>query len=265
MRNLFILLGLCVMLSACTSAPMTSANPSTLHGQTPNLKLAAQYNVQLGVSYLQQGDVTRAKQKLLLATEQDPDSVAAWNGMAYFMQTTGDNAAAKAAYQKALALQPDDGDTLNNYGVFLCQQGKPKASVDYFQKAISNPQYVNTAQAYENAGLCALKIPDNQQAEQFFNKALAHDPQLPSSNLALAKLAWEKHDIVSAQFYLKRYNQLAKPSADSLWLTIELARQQGNRTEVREAAAKLAAKFPNSVEYQQCTQSISSCGEAQGR
>ena len=246
-----IIFGLSILLSACSATPTTSTNATTINGQTPNLKLAAQYNVQLGVSYLQQGDVTRAKQKLLLATEQDPNSVTAWNGMAYFMQTTGDNVAAKSAYEKALSLQPDDGDTLNNYGVFLCQQGKPKAAVTYFQKAISNPNYVNTAQAYENAGLCALKIPDDQKAVQFFTKALAYDPGLPSSNLALAKLDFEKHDIVSAEFYLKRYNRLAKPSADSLLLTIELASQQGNRTVAREAAATLAARFPNSVEYQQ--------------
>lgn len=247
-----VILSLSILLVACSSSvSATPANVTTINGQPPNLKLAAQYNVQLGVNYLQQGDVARAKQKLVLATEQDPSSIAAWNGMAYFMQTTGNNDEAKKAYQKALALQPNDGDTLNNYGVFLCQQGKPQTAIAYFQKAMADPHYVNTAQAYENAGLCALKIPDAAGADQFFTKAVANDPSLPTSNLALAKLAWDKHDINSAQFYLKRYNRLAKPSAESLWLTIELARAQGNRTLASDAGARLAASFPNSSEYQQ--------------
>lgn len=239
-----------MLLVGCQASTTSETANSTINGQPPNLKLAAQYNVQLGVSYLQQGDLPRAKQKLLLATEQDPESVAAWNGMAYYMQTVGDNASADKAYQKALALKPKQGDTLNNYGVFLCQQGKPKAAINYFQDATHDPAYVTTAQAYENAGLCALKIPNSSLATTFFTKALANDPRLPTANLELAQLAWQNHDVTRAQYYLKRYNRLAKPSSSSLWLTMELAKQQGNKTLVNQAARELKQDFPNSVEYQ---------------
>lgn len=246
-------LPLCVvwLLSACSAAAPNTDNSAVKNGQTPNLKLAAQYNVQLGVSYLQQGDTTLAKQKLILATEQDPNSVAAWNGMAYFMQTTDNNIEAQKAYQKALAIDPNAGDTLNNYGVFLCQQGQARTAVTYFQKAVSDSHYANTAQAYENAGLCALKVPDTRQAEQFFIKALDNDSKLPTSCLALSTLAFNKGDIDRAQYYLNRYNQLARPSADSLWLTVELAKRQGNQALARDAGEKLATDFPHSSQYQQ--------------
>lgn len=245
-----LFLSFSLLLVGCQSSTSSLTSNNTITGQPPNIKLAAQYNVQLGVSYLQQGDLPRAKQKILLATVQDPESVAAWNSMAYYMQTVGDNAAAEKAYQKALALKPNQGDTLNNYGVFLCQQGKPKAAISYFQEATQDPAYVTTAQAYENAGLCALKIPNSSLATTFFTQALANDPKLATPNLELAQIAWQNHDVTRAQYYLKRYNRLAKPSSSSLWLTMELAKQQGNKTLANQAAQELKQDFPNSVEYQ---------------
>ncbi len=240
---------LAIGLSACQTAMSTT--PENISGQAPNLKLAAQYNVELGVSYLQQGDVARARQKFVLATKQDPNSVVAWNGMAYFMQTTHNNDAARKAYQKALAIAPNSSETLNNYGVFLCQQGQAAQAVNYFQQAVSDPSYANIGQAYENAGFCALKIPDKARAEQFFTKALANEPQLPNTCLALMQMALDKHQIDRAQDYLNRYNQVAKPSADSLWLTVLLARQQNNQILARDAGSALAHDFPESRQYQQ--------------
>ena len=221
---------LAIGLSACQTAMSTT--PENISGQAPNLKLAAQYNVELGVSYLQQGDVARARQKFVLATKQDPN-------------------AARKAYQKALAIAPNSSETLNNYGVFLCQQGQAAQAVNYFQQAVSDPSYANIGQAYENAGFCALKIPDKARAEQFFTKALANEPQLPNTCLALMQMALDRQEIDRAQDYLNRYNQVAKPSADSLWLTVLLARQQNNQILARDAGSALAHDFPESRQYQQ--------------
>jgi len=184
-----ILIAMMGLLTACA----TPAPPATsLAGTTPDLKRAAQYNVQLGVAYLQQGDVPRARQKLILATQQDPNAITVWNAMAYFMQTTDNDAQAQQAYQKALALDPHDGDTLNNYGVFLCHQGQPKTAIRYFQQAVQDPNYANIGQTYENAGLCSLKMDKTAQAKQFFTQALANDPTLATSREELAKLVKNK-------------------------------------------------------------------------
>ena len=55
-----------LLLAACSSSS------SQLHAQ--NKRDAAAYNVQLGVAYMNQGDLERAKDKLDRALSQDPDN-----------------------------------------------------------------------------------------------------------------------------------------------------------------------------------------------
>lgn len=233
-----------MLLAACSTTNTPSDN-------TPNLKQAAQTNAQLGLGYLQEGNTQRAKEKLLLAMQQDPHSPAVLNAMALFLQATGDSAGAAKTYQQALTLAPHAGETLNNYGVYLCQQKQPQQAITYFKQAIQAPNYVDTAKAYENAGLCALEIPDNAQASTFFTQALENDPSLPTATLEMAKLAYIKHDMTSAQFYLNRYNQLAKPTVESLLLTVNLAKQQGNAVLANDAAQELVTRFPHSQLFKQ--------------
>lgn len=150
---------------------------------------AAAYNVQLGLAYLKQGNRQRAKQKLLKALEEAPDSLETNDAMAYFYENTQDNKKAEMYYQRAIEWHPEAGAALNNYGAFLCREKRYDEADIYFLKAIADPEYLNTARAYENAGLCALAANQSDKAQNYFKRALAEDPSLKQSAYELEKLS----------------------------------------------------------------------------
>src|SRR5262249_38232913 len=146
--------------------------------------------------------------KLLLAMKQDPHSSLAVGAMAYYWEVTGNNLLADQYYRKAIVLNPSSGRAQNNYGVFLCRNKQYKKSEKYLLAAANDVKYVQTAASFENAGLCALGIPDDNRAITYFKKALAEDPNRPTSYYELAKL-YKKHKMFSlAQQYYNRYKMI---------------------------------------------------------
>ena len=202
---------------------------STEHiAREPKLGEAATYNTQLGLAYLKQGDRPRAKHKLLLALTQAPDSPAVNAGMAYFMEKTGELEKAHVYYKKALDAAPNSGAQLNNYGAFLCRQGKYPQAETYFLKAVNDIEYEHTAGAYENAGLCALAIPDYIKARHYFNKALEQDPARVQSLYELVSIEMKQGDAKQALSYLQHYPNLSLRDRTLLTKAVEVAHQTGN-------------------------------------
>ena len=160
------LCGIFLFLQACQITPQ----------QISGTRNAALYNTQLGLVYFAQGDRVRAKRKLLIALKQDPQSVNAHAAMAFYLEKTGDKQLAESFYQQAVALSSGDGAQMNNYGAFLCRQKRYHSAEQYFLLAVKDKQYIHTAAAYENAGLCAETLSDYSKARYYFNKALEQEP-----------------------------------------------------------------------------------------
>ena len=119
-----------------------------------NHKTSANYNAQLGLAYLKQGNTQAAKNKLLLALQQSPDDPLILDSMAYFFEITGEIKLADNYYLQAIKRAPKSGAAQNNYGVFLCRHKRYQESLNHFSLAVKDNNYLNTAQAYENAKLC---------------------------------------------------------------------------------------------------------------
>lgn len=147
--------------------------------------LASKYNIQLGLAYLKQNDVVRAKKKLLTALELSPQAAEAYTAMAYYFEKTGDQQIAIKYYQTALRLMPHSGEQLNIYGSFLCRMGKYAEAEKYFLLATQDQRYLYTAGAYENAGICAAAAADYTKARHYFEEALLRDPGRKQSISAL--------------------------------------------------------------------------------
>lgn len=188
---------------------------------------AASYNTQLGLAYLKQGDMPRAKRKLLAALDLEPDSADAYVAMAYYLEKTGDMKKARMFYQKALSLAPNSGAQLNNYGAFLCRLGKYNEAESYFLKAVSDVRYIHTAGAYENAGLCATVIPEYSKAKKYFAKALEQDPQRKQSLYELVTIELKQNHANKALMYLQKYPVLSLNDPVLLDLAINAAHQAG--------------------------------------
>ncbi len=198
---------------------------------------AAAYNAQLGLAYLKQGNRELAKHKLLLALSQAPDAPGVNASMAYFMEQTGDMDKAQVYYRKAMAVAPNAGAQLNNYGAFLCRRGQYAQAESYFLKAVNDIEYEHTAGAYENAGLCAMAIPDNAKATHYFNKALEQDPSREQSLYELVSLERKQGHLAEALAYLQKYQNISLHDVTLLTMAVDVAHQAG-KTEL-EADYKL--------------------------
>lgn len=179
---------------------------------------AAVINVQLAMGYLEQGNTQQAKHKIELAMQQDKNSSLVMGGMAYFLEKTGEPEAADTYYRAAIKLAQNKGEANNNYGAFLCRKKQYTQAIQYFLMAVADQRYTTPGEAYENAGLCALKIPDQQLAAQYFRKALEKQPKLSTSLLELGAISYDTANYAAADKYLKQYNKFAEPTQRSVWL-----------------------------------------------
>jgi type IV pilus assembly protein PilF len=212
------------LLSACH----TMSSPSRANKPPESKKTkSALLNTQLGITYLQHHQVQLAKQKLLLALDEDPNIPETWYAMAFYLEVTGDNVQANQYYLKSLAIAPKNGEAHNNYGTYLCRTGNYSAAISQFMEAVADSDYLDTASAYENAGLCAQKIPDRKMAAGYFNQALAHDPNLPTSLLALTQYDYDQKNYKAAKEHLREFLTIAPPTEQSRLLSAQLGEKVG--------------------------------------
>lgn len=128
--------------------------------------------IELGLAYLKYGDSVRAHKNLEIALDVSPYLPAAWSAMGYYFESIHNPVKARGYYLKAIAISPDNAAAHNNYGTFLCRQGRYKASLYEFLQAAENDEYLKASAAYENASYCAGKIPNKKLARLYMKKAM---------------------------------------------------------------------------------------------
>ena len=100
--------------------------------------------------------------------------ISALNNKGLALEKIGNNTEAIFYYKKALAIQPNDTDTLDNIGMALTNQGNYTEAILYFDKALAiDPHYIS---ALNNKGLALEKIGNNTEAIFYYKKALAIQP-----------------------------------------------------------------------------------------
>jgi type IV pilus assembly protein PilF len=216
-----------ILLQACQHSVSNIEKPAPLSLEKSHT--AAAYNTQLGLAYLKQGDMPRAKRKLLTALNLNSKSPDAHAAMAYFLEKTGNLQEAKNYYQKALILSSHGGAQLNNYGTFLCRMGNYNEAEQYFLKAARDVRYIYSAAAYENAALCAEASLDYIKAENYFLIALKQDPKRKLALSEWVTLMLKKKHGSQALRYLQNYQELVENDTALLKLAIEAARQAGKK------------------------------------
>lgn len=206
---------------------------------------AAKLNIELGLNYLTQGQISRAKSKLTRAKNLAPELPEVHYSYGYFLEYIGEVDSAAKSYQKAIRLNPKGGNEHNNYGTFLCRQREFRKAEKEFLVAVEDPNYFNTAEAYENAGHCVLQIPDTEKAAEYFEKALRNDPKRAEALIELALINFKEKKLPYALEYHKRYTQIGQPTARSALLGMALAKQTGNKDKEASYRLLLKSQFPN--------------------
>lgn len=248
----FICIALTSSLIACSSSS-SKKETASLDGaissmyalpNTKDLDKAARLNVELGVTYLKQGQVERAKSKFIRARELAPHLSEVHYSYAYFLERVGEDAEAEKAYQKAISLNSKGGSEHNMYGAFLCRQHKYRKAEKEFLKAVDDPNYTQIAETYENAGLCVQQIPDIAKASEYFEKALRYDPNRANAILEMAVIKFQQQNLSESKAYYSHFAKLSQPNARSLLLGIELAKKAGETDKVAGYQLLLNSKFP---------------------
>lgn len=237
------LLALCLLFSLTGCATMV-----TEVSDEEKARKIAEVNVQLGVGYLRKGDLELAQTKLLKALDADDEYPAAHTAIAIFYERMGEPDKATKHYREAVKLAPNDGVMLNNYGVFLCKNGQWLEADEYFQRAISNQLYKTVSAAYENAGQCALQIPDLNKAEQYLRKALQINAELPLSLFLMADVQFKKKRYLQARGYIQRLEAISIHSPQSLWLIIQVEKELDDLDAAQQYVNELRSRFPDSDE-----------------
>ncbi len=184
--------------------------------------------IELGLGYMGQGNMVRARENLELAVKHAPSYYRARLSMAHYYEKVGEVDAARMTYRKALRLDSKNGNVLNNYGTFLCKQGKFEQADKFFNRAIDQPYYYLVSASYENAAFCAFKAGNTEQAKHYFTRAIDHDPNRVKSILQLSKIEVSTEDYNDARLRLFKFHQRYGYQVPSLQILIELEMKAGN-------------------------------------
>lgn len=232
---------LAAFVSACTI--VTAPDPRPKDDED-----ASTFNANLGLKYLERGNLDLANEKLTKALEQDDKNPLAHISMAQLQFAIDKPDVARRHYRRAVSLDPDNADNRNAYGVFLCSTGELEAAEKEFVTAASNPFYATPEFALDNAGLCLLDNDRLEDSEYYFLKALQRNPKFGNATLHIAELRYLENRLTIADAFLSRFHDVSEETAASLWLGAQIQRSLNNRAGADAYAKRLLNLFPNSTE-----------------
>lgn len=221
-------------LSGCVTVESTSSQDSSF-----NPTERAEARIALGMGYLEQGNMIKARENFEKALDHSPKYYRAQLSMAHYFEKVGEPSSAEDVYKASLKQHPKNGNVLNNYGTFLCKRGDYASADKFFNAAIEQPYYYLISGSYENAALCALKAGNTEQAKNYFIRTLDHDPNRANSILRLAKLEIEDEEYTQARIRLMKFHQSYGLQKPSLRLLIELEDKAGNQALKQQYQEKL--------------------------
>lgn len=224
------------MLVACATGP---------HAESAN-DAAAGYNVQLGLGYLQQGNLVVAKEKLERAEHESPHEPRVHSALGLLYERLGEPKRADDEYRTALRYGPKDPDVANNYAVFLCKSTRTEEGVKYFLEAARNPLYRTPEAAYTNIAVCLRAAHREDEAKQSLQRALAIKPNFSEAAYQLADLEFQRGRLNDARTALTHYTDSFDATPDLLLLGVRIARAMGDRVAAEHYARSLRMDFPTS-------------------
>ncbi|MDH5423863.1 MAG: type IV pilus biogenesis/stability protein PilW [Gammaproteobacteria bacterium] len=242
MNKIIITIGMLVWLQFITGCASSGKKHET------DFVKASQINVQLGAEYLARNKLNLAKDKLEKALEQNPDNALAHSTMALLLENVGQHEDVIEHYEEAMSLDPSNSDIKNNYGTYLCNQSRFDEAQKLFKMAINDPYYRTHTVALVNAGQCAMNNSRYDLAERYLRKALRKNPKLAKALYSMALLGIKSKKYLMTRAYIQRYHDVARHSAESLWVQIRAEKALGDTVHMSKLIQTLNIKFPDSNE-----------------
>lgn len=209
---------------------------------------AAVYNTELGIAYMNRGDLALAQTKLDRALKENPDDPDVRSARALLFVRLRETEQADREFREAMRLAPKNPDFQNNYAVFLCSHGRVDEGVQTFITAARNPLYLTPELAYDNAGICLRSVHRDVAAAQMFTNALTLRPNFAQALWQLADLNFSEGKLPQARQEIDGFLAANQETPDLLLLAVKITRAQGDRLDAALYARRLQLDFPDSAE-----------------
>jgi Tfp pilus assembly protein PilF/peroxiredoxin len=169
--------------------------PGTFHAP-----LSARNYLPYGRELLDQGLEAAAVVAFERAAEASPSASTLYR-LGTLLSKSGEAGRARAAFERALALQPDLAEASNDLGALLAQEGQLDAAIERFRAALaSTPEYPD---ALNNLGYALLLTGRDAEARTLYEKALALQPDFPEALNNLGLLLGRAGDLDRAERYFR--------------------------------------------------------------
>lgn len=207
-------------------------------------------HTQLAGAYYNRGQYKIAIDEANKALNTDPGYAPAYNVLGLVYMNLKEDKLAKENFDRALEIAPNDPETHNNYGWFLCQRipEQTDQAMKHFMAALKDPLYSTPEMSNTNAGTCELNRGGYKSAERFFRQALSLKPSYSQALIGMAETHFMTGNLPAARLNLSHYMRTSTPTAKSLLLGVRIERKSGNRNSAASYASQLTKRFPNSDE-----------------
>jgi len=247
-----------LLLTGCASSKTDKAAALVPDNSVPSLpgvatranaQTRADIRLQLAIGYYQQGQYGVVLEEAGRALQAVPDFADAYSVRALAYMEMGQARQAESDFLQAMKLAPGNPDFSNNYGWFLCNNGRAAEAMPFFDAAIGNGRYQSPGKALANAGSCSLKLQDTQAAERYFARAFQYEPASFATNVNLTRLYFGRNEFERARFHIGLAAKNNVLNQEALWLAIKIERKLGNQSAENDLAVQLRRRYPSSSEY----------------
>ncbi len=215
--------------------------------QAVKSRFALEEQLGLAVNRLGSGDLDDAEKYANKALTLDANSVQAHTLLAVIADRRDAHAVAGEHYRQAAELAPDSGETLNNYGAWLCANGAAAESLVWFDRALAVPDYPSPASALANAGGCALQVGQRERGLRDLRKALAMEPNNPYALEAMAREELAQGHFFEARAFAERRIAAAPANSSVLQLAVKIEQGLGDKAASSRYRQRLRKEFPNAA------------------
>jgi Tfp pilus assembly protein PilF/peroxiredoxin len=172
---------------------------------------------QLGTLLVRSQQPVKARAAFERALEIQPDLSEAANDLGTVLAQDGDIPGAIERFRAAIRATPDYPDALNNLGYALLLSGEAQEARDLYEKALKlQPDF---PEALNNLGLILAREGDMDRAEPYFRKALSHRPDYSEAANNLALVLVRRGQTDAAIRLLETFIE-AHPAAEDSYITL---------------------------------------------
>jgi Flp pilus assembly protein TadD len=208
----------------------------------------------LGTLYMKSGQPAKAKAAFERALEVQPDFAEASNGLGALLAQGGNLPAAIARFRVALEATPEYPDALNNLGYAYLQQGDGVRAHDLIEKALAlQPDF---PEAFNNLGIYYARQGDPARTEDAFRKAVEKRPGYGEAGNNLALVLMAREDVAGAVSVLERLLQ-ESPDFETTYVTLSrIYLSTGRSREGMQVLERLLQRNPNHPVAQQMVKEL---------